>query len=264
MEAKDIISSGILELHATGLCSQLESEQVYAWAAAFPEVRAELDAIERTMESYAMLHAVEPAKQVRDSVLREAQAKIGNDRKTFTESTKVVGIAPFWKYAAAASIILLLGSAILNYVYYNKYEQAQASYQQSQQELLAVNDRLSNLDEDMSVVRNKYSQPVSLEGLPAAPDAAAKVFWMKNTGEVYIDPSNLPDAPAGKQYQLWGIVDGKPVDGGMIITTDKANKYEIQKMKSFGNVKVQAFAVTLETAGGNPTPKGEMYVLGEM
>jgi anti-sigma-K factor RskA len=85
---------------------------------------------------------------------------------------------------------------------------------------------------------------------------------MKNTGEVYIDPSNLPEAPAGKQYQLWAIVDGKPVDGGMIITTKKDNKYRIQKMKTFG--KAEAFAVTLETEGGNPTPKGDMYVLGKM
>ena len=85
---------------------------------------------------------------------------------------------------------------------------------------------------------------------------------MKNTGEVYIDPSNLPEAPSGKQYQLWAIVDGKPVDGGLIISTKKGDKYQIQKMKTFG--KAEAFAVTLETTGGNPTPKGDMYVMGKM
>lgn len=84
---------------------------------------------------------------------------------------------------------------------------------------------------------------------------------MKNTGEVYIDPGNLPEAPEGMQYQLWGIVDGKPVDAGMIVTK-KGNKYRMQKMKTFG--KAEAFAVTLETMGGNPTPKGQMYVMGKM
>ena len=117
---------------------------------------------------------------------------------------------------------------------------------------------------DLSVVQSRYSEPVALRGLAAAPEAAAKIFWMKNTGEVYIDPSNLPEAPEGKQYQLWGIVDGKPVDGGLIISSKKGNQYRIQKMKVFSNVKVQAFAVTLENAGGNPTPKGEMYVMGQM
>ena len=118
------------------------------------------------------------------------------------------------------------------------------------------------MEAGMNVVQSKYSVPVSLKGLEASPDAAAKVFWMQNTGEVYIDPSNLPEAPLGKQYQLWGIVDGKPVDGGMILTSTKGDKYRIQKMKNFG--KVEAFAVTLETEKGNPTPKGPMYVMGKM
>ena len=82
---------------------------------------------------------------------------------------------------------------------------------------------------------------------------------MKNTGEVFIDPSNLPDVPKGMQYQLWAIVDGKPVDGGLIKSD---NKSHIQKMKSFG--RAEAFAVTLETEGGNPTPKGNMYVMGKI
>jgi anti-sigma-K factor RskA len=98
--------------------------------------------------------------------------------------------------------------------------------------------------------------------LEAAPDAAAKIFWMENTGEVYIDPSNLPQTPNGMQYQLWAIVDGKPVDGGMILTSKKGDKYRIQKMKTFG--KAEAFAVTLETQAGNTTPKGPMFVMGKM
>ena len=264
MEIKDIISSGLLELHATGLASEEESQQVFAWAASHPEVQNELNEIEASMESYAMLHAIEPAQHIKDAVLKNARETSPGSNVESLSTGKVVSINPFWKYAAAASVILLVGSAIFNFVYYKKYKESQLAYQESQTKLVANNDRMKGMDEDLSIVKNKYSQPVSLGGLPAAPDAAAKVFWMKNTGEVYIDPSNLPDAPEGKQYQLWGIVDGKPVDAGMIITTTKKQKYQIQKMKGFGKVKVQAFAVTLETAGGNPTPKGEMYVLGEM
>jgi anti-sigma-K factor RskA len=72
----------------------------------------------------------------------------------------------------------------------------------------------------------------------------------------------LPQAPADKQYQLWAIVDGVPQDAGVITKNDKTIR--IQKMKSFGNIKVNAFAITLEKEGGNPTPKGQMYVLGNL
>ena len=260
MEIKDIISSGLLELHALGMTNQSETAQVEQWMKQFPDVRNELDEIEKSIEKYAMIHAITPGAELKQKIATKINTSTADVNKSTT--VKVVPISSFWKYAAAASVILLMGSAILNYVYYNKLEDASAALNNTQQELVTANDKLNNMNTDMSVVQNKFSKAVSLDGLPAAPDAAAKIFWMKNTGEVYIDPSNLPEAPEGKQYQLWGIVDGKPVDGGMIITTKKDNKYRIQKMKTFG--KAEAFAVTLETTGGNPAPMGEMYVMGKM
>ncbi len=261
MEIKDIISSGLLELHATGIASETESAQVREWAAQYPEVKEELDGIEQTMEMYIMSHAIEPSQELKQIVLKNLEAP---GKPVAALAAPVVSMNSRWKYVAAASLLLLLGSVALNLVYFDKYQKADIAFDQTQKQLLASNQQLDAMSKDMDVVQNKYSLPVSLDGLPAAPDAAAKIFWMKNSGEVYIDPSNLPEAPTGMQYQLWGIVDGKPVDAGLIITTKNENKFRIQKMKGFGKVKVQAFAVTLETAGGNATPKGEMYVMGKM
>jgi anti-sigma-K factor RskA len=111
---------------------------------------------------------------------------------------------------------------------------------------------MKDMTDDMRWVHSPYSKPVALKGMEEMPDATAKIFWMENTGDVMIDASNLPDAPKGMQYQFWGIVDGTPVNGGMIITNDKGQKFRMQKMKSFG--KAQAFAISLEKEGGNPTP----------
>ncbi|RYY63341.1 MAG: anti-sigma factor [Chitinophagaceae bacterium] len=244
-------------MHALGLTSDQEATQVAQWSAQFPEIKAELQAIEQSLEAYAMENAVEPSLNTRETILRTI-----NNNHTEEKVGIVRSISPAWKYAAAASVLLLLGSLYFNMSYYSKLKQADTALQSSQQELIVANDKLREMDNDMQVVKNKYSQAVSLNGLDAAPEAAAKIFWMKNTGEVYIDPSNLPDAPAGKQYQLWAIVDGKPVDGGMIIPSKDNKEYHIQKMKTFG--RAEAFAVTLETSGGNPTPKGDMYVMGKL
>jgi anti-sigma-K factor RskA len=262
VEIKDIISSGLLELHVLGMTTPAEAAEVEAWVMKYPEVRSEMDAIELAMEEYALANAIEPGTGLKDRILSGTRGAVTHMPSQQPAPAKVVGIAPFWKYLAAASVLLLIGSVLLNLNYQDKLQKADQALADTKNELIAANGRLDTMSADMSVVQNKYSQAVSLNGLPAAPDAAAKIFWMKNTGEVYIDPSNLPEAPAGKQYQLWAIVDGKPVDGGMIITTKKDNKYRIQKMKTFG--KAEAFAVTLETEGGNPTPKGDMYVLGKM
>ena len=268
MDIKDIISSGLLELYVLGMASEQETAEVNALAKQYPEITAEITAIESSLESYARAYAVQPAPAVKEKIF----ASIGNRESGIGNAgtAKVIGISAVWKYAAAASIALLIGSAICNVVFYNKYETANKDYQAAVTSKNSAEEQLAALDESnkemknaMGVIQSKYSEPLTLRGQQDAPDAVAKIFWMKNsTGDVYIDPSNLPDAPTGMQYQFWGFVDGKPVDGGLIVTSKKGDKYRIQKMKTFG--KAEAFAVTLETEGGNPTPKGKLFVMGKM
>ncbi len=269
MEAKDIISSGILELYATGITSTEEVKLVQQYVLQYPEVAAELAQIEAGMESYAMTFAVQPDPSVKDKIF----ARINNEQNTASKAisltdnsshptAKIIGIKPYWKFATAASVALLFGSIALNLLMYNQRNATAKNLQRTEQELASLKEENKVMEGDMQVVQSKYSKPVSLHGLEAAPDAAAKIFWMENTGEVYIDPSNLPETPTGMQYQLWAIVDGKPVDGGMILTSKKGDKYRIQKMKTFG--KAEAFAVTLETQAGNTAPKGPMFVMGKM
>ncbi len=260
MDTQEIISSGILEMYAMGISSDAENLQVQEWLRMHPELAAELNRIETDMENFAQLNAITPSSDLRTKVMHSIQKQ--NGHATDHVQAKVVNMLPFWKKMAAASVFLLLLSAVINLVFFNKFQSAQKLISEKEQQLIAMEDAKKDIEADMEVVHNKYSVPVALNGLEAAPDAAAKIFWMKNTGEVYVDPTNLPEAPAGKQYQLWAIVDGKPVDAGMILTTKKGNDYRIQKMKSFG--KAEAFAITLEKEGGNPTPMGDMYVMGKM
>lgn len=259
----------MLEIYATGIASREEAKLVQQYVLHYPGVAAELAQIEAGMESYASTFAVQPDPLVKSKIF----ARISNEENTASKvisiidnssqpKAKIIGIKPYWKFATAASVALLFGSIALNLLMYNQRNDTAKNLQRTEQELASLKEENKVMEGDMQVVQNKYSKPVSLHGLEAAPDAAAKIFWMENTGEVYIDPSNLPETPTGMQYQLWAIVDGKPVDGGMILTSKKGDKYRIQKMKTFG--KAEAFAVTLETQAGNTTPKGPMFVMGKM
>jgi len=249
-------------MYVSGITTAEETARVESLITQYPEVAAEIREIELSMEEYALANAVTPSAGVKEILFTTINKnKPPVIKMEAVETRKIYSISPAWKWAAAASFVLLVFSGIMNYVYYNKYTEANTAYEQTRQDLLAQNEKVNDMNRDMNIVQSKYSEPVSLKGMEATPDAAAKIFWMKNTGEVYIDPTNLPDAPEGMQYQLWGIVDGKPVDAGMIVTK-QGNKYHMQKMKTFG--KAEAFAVTLETAGGNATPKGQMYVMGKM
>lgn len=277
MEIKDIISSGLLELYVTGLTSEEETKQVEQWTEQYPEVKQEIIDLQNVMEKYALAEAIQPDEELKEKILAKIQPDESVKDKIFSriqtsqkqepftviktpeknDEDKVYSIPSFYKWAVAASVILLIGSLIFNYTFYNRYKTASDDLQVAQNDLQKQQQLAAAMHKDMDVVTDKYAMPVVLNGTPHAPDALAKIFWMKNTGDVYVDPTNLPETPAGKQYQLWAIVDGKPVDAGMI-TTQKG-VYHIQKMKTFG--KAQAFAITLEKAGGSPAPTMDEMVV---
>jgi anti-sigma-K factor RskA len=60
----------------------------------------------------------------------------------------------------------------------------------------------------------------------------------------------LPDPPTDKQYQLWALLDGKPVDAGTFNVN--SDSIQLQEVRNIANA--QAFAITLEHKGGVRSP----------
>jgi len=262
VEVNNIISSGLLELYAAGLASQDEAAQVQQWVQQYPEVADELAAIEASLAMYAQANALQPDASVKEKLFERINegdtAKVIPLSSSQESQLKVVMIPSAWKNVAAAAIVLLIGSTIFNIVQFNKSKSVNEELAQTRQQAAALAQEKKQLEDEqrdinryVETARNKYSQSVSVTGLNAA-DSSAKIFWMKNTGDVFVDPANLPALPADKQYELWAIVDGAPVNAGIIINTEKGT-YRVQQMKAFGSaVKVQAFAVSVEPKSATP------------
>jgi len=262
VEVNNIISSGLLELYAAGLASQDEAAQVQQWVQQYPEVADELAAIEASLAMYAQANALQPDASVKEKLFERINegdtAKVIPLSSSQESQLKVVKIPSAWKNVAAAAIVLLIGSTVFNIVQFNKSKSVNEELAQTRQQAAALAQEKKQLEDEqrdinryVETARNKYSQSVSVTGLNAA-DSSAKIFWMKNTGDVFVDPANLPALPADKQYELWAIVDGAPVNAGIIINTEKGT-YRVQQMKAFGSaVKVQAFAVSVEPKSATP------------
>lgn len=252
-----------------GLTSANETAEVEVWAKQYPEVAVEIEAIQSGLEAYAQTHAITPGAPVKEkifaSIINTGKATPVVDLKTpDANHAKVYSISSAWKYAAAASVILLVGSLILNYTFYNKYQSANNELASTQTELQQQKDMADAMKKESDVIGDKNAKPFILAGMPDVPNADARIYWMKNTGDVYIDPSNLPQPEKGKQYQFWAIVDGVPVSGGMINTNIEIDgkKVRLQKMKSFGSA--QAFAVSLEDAGPEKPAPTKVMVMGKI
>lgn len=89
--------------------------------------------------------------------------------------------------------------------------------------------------------------------------ASAKVFCDGSSGMAMINNNSLPMPEEGMQYQVWAIVDGSPVDIGLINTKEDGMPEPMSALKEVHNA--QAFAITLEEMGGKPTPNLEKLVV---
>lgn len=65
MNIQTYITSGILELYVLGSLSEQETKEVLHYATIYPEVRAEINAIERALRLYAMAQTAKPPVGVR-------------------------------------------------------------------------------------------------------------------------------------------------------------------------------------------------------
>jgi len=272
VNVKEYIASGIVESYVLGLASKEEMAEFERMAAAHHEVRMARDAFEKLLEEQALANAIKPPVHVKSKVLAELEVeadKLKSNGNTIVadpeqaEQVPVV-VAPWWKYAAAASIVLLLGSAALNIYYMNEvktyknlYLTAQTEYAQREDSMRA---QLTAYQSSMDRIRDTGMAVVRMKGTAKFPESMATVYWDTKSKDVYLLVNNLPQPATGKQYQLWAIVNGKPVDAGML---QWSNTVAVKSMKNIP--AAQAFAITLENEGGSPAPTMEaMYVYGAL
>lgn len=103
---------------------------------------------------------------------------------------------------------------------------------------------------------------IAMSGTPVAPAARAQLVFNSRTGRATLTADHLPPMPSGKTYQLWLIVDGRPVSGG-IFNADRSGRAVMRGQMPLTALKASVFAVTLEPAGGTSAPTGDKYLLGQ-
>lgn len=257
----------MLELYALGDLSPDEKHGVELMLAKHPELKAELLEIEKSLEIYAQHHAIEPAEDLRDKFLGALDF-----REEAVVKTLPVRQTNFYKYAFAASVALLLVSTatIVNLnTQLDQSNQRIATLEISNQKFSSnanyMQEQLSDTRQALEVYINlKDYKMVELKGMPKAPPGSKMMVAFNPAKEVVmIDMASLkmPENDAEHQYQLWAMVDGKPVDLGVFDA--KADTTLMLKMKPVG--KAQAFAVTLERRGGSANPTmDQMMLLGNI
>jgi len=262
VNAQDYISSGIVESYVLGLASPEEQSEFERMCRQYPEVlQARMD-FELAMEQQAFQNAVTPPPALKQQVMEAispAEAKI-----IPIDTATPVRKANWFKYAAAACAVLLAGSLYWNISQFNRNRKLQETYDGLVKDYDSTALRLTAVEDEIDMmVSNPNMKMAAMKGLDPAPASFATVYWDSTSKDVYLLVNNLPTPPSEKQYQLWALLDGQPIDVGMIDNDFFiGQKKLLLKMKNVNGA--QAFAITLEEKGGSPTPKGKMYTLGNL
>ncbi|MEE9288409.1 MAG: anti-sigma factor [Bacteroidota bacterium] len=119
--------------------------------------------------------------------------------------------------------------------------------------------------EILALFQSSQVNIVIMNGLGPSPQGHGKVMWDPTLKKAILYITNLPTTPANKDYQLWQIVDNKPVSAGVFsLSAEGKGYFKVEPIAVSEAQQVNAFAVTLEPKGGVPQPTGEMYLLGSL
>ncbi len=275
MELKEFIATGILESYLLGTATQQEIGKVHDMLNKYPYLKIEIDAVEEALLKVAESKRRTVSDSLKDKIFSSIdfdQPPSSSINTNNTYSTTKVPIRSSKKkmyisYSIAASIILLIASTVININILrtnkkmsNELSRLSKENIHMQSEMQSQKTMLDKMNSQFAALTDPNSKTIVLKGLDISPGSLATVYWNTRSNKVYLYANNLIDPPPNKQYQLWAIIDGKPVDAGVFETGEKQM---LQNMKLASNP--QAFAITLEKKGGNPTPTLEaMYLLGEV
>ncbi len=261
MKIQEIIESGIIELYVMNALPEDEAVEVEALAIEHPEILLEIENVQNVLQLYAQAHAIEPHPGLKETVLKKIKAERILSPPSSSVSTSLSSSPPLstktpwitWLAAATSVIAIVLFFQNMN----NKNALTNCTTENTK---LVENQKvIVQLEHKLNILRSADTKVIDLKGLEIAPDAKVMVYWNANEKATLLSIQRLPTPHAGKQYQLWAIVDKKPVSAGVFTYDITA----IHAMKEFDHA--EAFAVTEEPVGGSVTPSlDKMYVLGNV
>ena len=261
MDVKEYIASGKLELYVAGALSNEENLEVQHYAIEYPEIRKEIEAIERAI--LAVTEATSP-KMPLDGFAR-IKTRI-DDVIPFTPERSTNKGTPWGSYLGwAASVLLAVGLFWM----YTENSELQSEIELTNKEKQSLENILSDTQEEITFkespledIRDQNVTVIALGGQSVSPSSYAKAYWNKEESKVIIDAKGLPEPPEGFTYQVWslkldpltptsiGLLDDFASMDTKLFTLENANESE-------------AFGITLEPEGGSETPTLEqLYTLG--
>jgi len=271
VDIKAYIQSGIIESYVLGMTTAGESAVLEELRVTYPEIEEAINEFSAGLEEKAFENAVTPPPAIKLGVMTAIKKEyLTEDIKQARQVPPQPAVVPIstrssLRFVAAAAVILLIASGVLNIFFYKQYREKNEDYEallSERQTLLANNEvyqtQLKEWQVAAAMIGDSNMAMIKMRSTNEK-DNAATVFWNTKNKDVFVMVNKLPEPKTGKQYQLWAMVDGKPVDARVLNPSCSS----VCKMKNIP--RAEAFAITLEKEGGSPVPNLKaIYVIGNV
>ncbi len=235
----------LIPVHALSALDAGEARALNEHLAGCAECRRDLAEWEATAASLALsAKPMEPSPEVRRRLLTQIRSeKSAANVLPFSRPPRTVwnSLGSLGSIAAVILFAVLIVSVVV-------------LYQQ--------NRKLSHENAFYKLITAPGSRIAELSGTTEASGASAKLAY-DQTGRALLIASGLPRAPEGKEYQLWFIVDNKPIPGKTFAPDSKGQGTLNDQVPEAARSSA-IFAITLEPAGGVSVPTGAIYLRSEL
>jgi len=223
----------------------------------YPEIQEELSLMQANVEELAEKFAQQPPAYVKENILKAIQ-DLAQDKLEDKSDNKIIQLQPSYKtvfiYAAAASVIV----AVFFISLFNQNSNLDGQLAIATENIKEIENQQSKDKAILTHINDVATKKIILNGSPKYADQVATIYWNKDTKKTYSLFADLTPPPANKQFQLWALVDGKPLDLGVY---DSVNKMKLNTRLIYA----QTFAITIEQKGGALSPNlEELVVIGHI
>ena len=252
MDKEKILESNLLEKYASGIASKMEENIVIQALSLYPELRSELDQIERSLEKVATQNKISAPEGIKDTIFQEIQKRKELAQLEAGPKSTKVSSGLNW-IAIAASVII--GAAVSGGFGWLNNQKQQAEIIQYQNELNILKEECEKDQMLFAFTNDINTQKVSLR---SDDGFAALGFWNTTEQKCMLQTLKLPEIRDDQSYQIWADVKGEMIPVGLV-------EKEAFVANNFVDLKFLAQAesinITIEPRGGSDHPTVDNLIL---
>jgi len=247
---------GMVEEYALGQLDDGQSAAFEARLAIDPRLQQALAATMESLATMALSTPVAPSPQLKARVMAQVAAANAPQARVLPYAAPVRrSRAPLWLGAALAASLMLVAKLTFD------LRNASAATAAAQLAASASERALVQRDSLIAQLTDPGAELVTLAATGQA-KPIIKAFVSRARRTMMVSAALLETLPAGSAYQLWFIVDGKPVPS-ITFKGDSTGRALLQQI-AIPSGAVAAAAITVEPEAGSSAPTTPVLFVGKL